>query len=125
VPALIGAQATTPIPSGRYRWFDGKIGAVCLFDRALTPTEMVSVYRMGRGLRYELVRQYLDPSQVQVVMSAGANNMYLPSWSAADNAYPGQAHGIQAQGPNGMQDWPTLQIYTDVDRLTVVESDIV
>ena len=125
VPALIGAQVTTPIPSGRYRWFDGKIDDVCMFDRTLTPIEMVSIYRLGRGLRYELVRQYLDTSQVQVVMSAGANNMYLPSWSTDNNLYPGRAHGIASQGPNGMQDWPTIQIYTDIDRLAVVESDIV
>ena len=125
VPALIGAQVTTPIPSGRYRWFDGKIDDVCMFDRTLTPIEMASIYHLGRGLRYELVRQYFDASQVQVVMSAGANNMYLPSWSTDNNGYPGRAYGKVSPDSNGMQDWPTIQIYTDIDRLAVVESDIV
>lgn len=125
IPTLIGAQVTSPEPTGRYRWWDGRISDVSVFNRSLTDAELVAIYRGGRGLRYELIQQYTDPTNVYVVMNAGAGyNEYNQNRPYIERWWPGRVLGRRSIGWSGMVDSPTIRVVTDVDSLAVVESAI-
>jgi hypothetical protein len=125
IPAIIGARVGDSGNPSRADWFKGKLSDDCIFDRALTPTEIAAIYRQGRGLRYELIQQYTDPTNVYVVMNAGAGyNEYLLGRAYTERWWPGRVLCRRSIGWSGMMDEPTIRVVTDVDSLAVVESAI-
>ena len=112
-------------PTTRTDFMNGLVDDVCIFNRAITPIEVAAIYRQGRGLRYELIQQYTDPTNVYVVMNAGAGyNEYNQNRPYTERWWPGRVLGRRSIGWSGMVDSPTIRVVTDVDSLAVVESAI-
>lgn len=52
VPALIACYVTDPKPTGRWRYVDGRIDEVGIWNRSLSDVEFIDLYAGGRGLSY-------------------------------------------------------------------------
>lgn len=124
VPMMIGCYVTDPKPT-KWRYFNGRVSDVSLFDRALTNTEILSIYCSGRGLRYELIQQYSDPAIVNLILASGMNN-YDPTQRGYTEVWvPGRVLPYQNQNPTrGNWEDTTFKNYVDVDALTISESEI-
>ena len=124
IPTLIGARTGNSGDPSRYDWTKGREDDVCLFNRALTPTEIAAIYRLGRGLPYELIRQYPDSSIVEVLLSAGTQNYDWTGRGYTEIWWPGRVLPYLSYDSYGASSGRHYTNYIDVDSLSVAESNI-